>query len=62
MLELKNISKIIDDRVILNDISIIFPNTGFIGIKGKSGCGKSSLLYIMSLLDEDFLGSLLFCF
>ncbi len=60
MLELKNISKIIDDRVILNDISITFPSTGFIGIKGKSGCGKSSLLYILSLLDEDFLGSLFF--
>ena len=60
MLELKNISKIIDDHVILNDISITFPDTGFIGIKGRSGSGKSSLLYILSLLDEDFLGSLFF--
>lgn len=60
MLELKNISKIIEDRVILSDISITFPDKGFIGIKGRSGCGKSSLLYILSLLDEDFLGSLFF--
>ena len=60
MLELKNISKIIDDHVILNDISIAFPAHGFIGIKGRSGSGKSSLLYILSLLDEDFLGSLFF--
>ena len=60
MLELKNISKIIDNRVILNDISIRFPKNGFVGIKGKSGNGKSSLLYILSMLDEDFLGSLFF--
>ena len=60
MLELKNISKIIDDHVILNDISIHFPSHGLVGIKGRSGSGKSSLLYILSMLDEDFLGSLFF--
>ena len=60
MLELKNISKFIDNQLIINNISITFPSTGFIGIKGESGCGKTSLLYILSMLDHDYMGTLLY--
>lgn len=60
MLELKHILKRFDDRIILDDISILFPDTGFIGIQGESGCGKSTLLYIIGMLDENYDGDVLY--
>lgn len=60
MLELKNIRKVIKERVILDDISITFNDTGFIGIVGESGCGKSTLLYIIGMLDQNFAGELFY--
>lgn len=59
MLELQHIYKKINDRLILNDICYVFPSSGLIGIQGESGCGKSSLLYIIGLLDEDFEGKII---
>ncbi len=60
MLELKNITKKYNDKIILDDISIRFPSNSLIGIKGKSGSGKSTLLYILGMLDSDYEGQLLF--
>lgn len=56
MLELKHISKRFQERVIVDDLSIVFPDTGMIGIQGESGSGKSTLLYIIGMLDQDFTG------
>ena len=39
MLEIKNLSKRYDE-LIINDLSIIFPNTGMIVIVGESGCER----------------------
>lgn len=60
MLELKHIFKKFEDRVILDDLSIILPDTGMIGIVGESGCGKSTLLYILGMLDRDYEGEIFF--
>lgn len=60
MLALKHISKTFQQRKVLDDISITFPDTGLIGIQGQSGCGKSTLLYIIGMLDQDFTGDILF--
>lgn len=60
MLELKHIFKQFDKRMILEDINVCFPDCGFIGIQGESGCGKSSLLYILGMLDHDFQGEVYF--
>lgn len=46
MLELKNITKKFD-RVIFDNLSIRFPNKGFVLIIGESGCGKSTLFNII---------------
>ena len=43
---------------VLKDITLSIGKGEFITIIGKSGCGKSSLLYILSTLDTDYRGSL----
>ena len=60
MLELKNISKSFHNRIILDEISIKFNDTGFVGIQGESGCGKSTLLYTIGMLDNDHQGEVIY--
>lgn len=48
MLELKNVSLKFDDKVILNDISFSVGKGEIVGIIGRSGMGKTSLLKVMS--------------
>lgn len=52
IIKLRNISKRIRDENILTDINISIDKGEFISIIGPSGSGKSSLLYIMGLLDK----------
>lgn len=56
MLSVKNLTKIYGKRRLahkaLNNVSINFPDKGFIVILGKSGCGKSTLLNILGGLDR----------
>ena len=58
MLVLKNITKRFGNRVILNKINASYPSRGMFGIYGESGSGKSTLLNIISLLDNDYSGTL----
>lgn len=44
LLEIKNVTKSFKDQVVLNDVSLVFPRTGLVIIKGESGSGKSTLL------------------
>lgn len=60
MLELKHIHKRYNCQKVLDDISLIFPDVGMIGIIGPSGCGKSTLLNIIGGIDKDFSGDLLY--
>ncbi len=52
IIEIKNISKKIRDEIILRDINLSVNKGEFISIIGPSGSGKSSLLYIIGLLDK----------
>ena len=58
MIILKNISKRIDNHQILDDIFLSLPSKGFVVLKGENGSGKTSLLNIISLLDDKFQGTL----
>lgn len=51
IIQLKNINKKIRDELILRDINLSVTKGEFISIIGPSGSGKSSLLYIIGLLD-----------
>lgn len=60
MLELKHICKKFQNRAILDDVSLKFPDYGLIGIQGESGCGKSTLLCILGMLDTQYDGEILY--
>jgi lipoprotein-releasing system ATP-binding protein len=61
ILEARNISKSFHDPVtfgVLFNISFDVYKGEFVALTGKSGCGKSSLLYILSTMDTDYEGEL----
>lgn len=58
MLEIKNLTKKYDE-VIIDNLSINFPNVGMIVIVGASGCGKTTLLNIIGGIDKDYQGEIL---
>lgn len=61
ILEAKNINKSFTDPVtvkILTDINFSINKGDFVSVVGKSGCGKSTMLYILSTMDTDYEGEL----
>ncbi|WP_088838843.1 MULTISPECIES: ATP-binding cassette domain-containing protein [unclassified Listeria] len=57
MIKLENISKKIDGKFILQDVSLQISPGEFVAILGQSGSGKTTLLHIMGLLEEVQSGS-----
>lgn len=51
MIELVDIKKAYEGKVILEDFSLHIKEGEMVAIKGKSGCGKSTLLNIIGLLE-----------
>lgn len=58
MIELENINKNYGKNKILNNLNLSLPDNGLFVISGKNGVGKTTLLYIIGLLDFDFGGNL----
>ena len=61
ILELKGLNKYFHTPVkfqVLKDISLEVQKGEFVTIIGKSGCGKSTMLYCMSTMDTDYKGEL----
>ncbi len=61
-LEAKNINKYFHDPTtvkVLSNINFSVNKGDFVAITGKSGFGKSTLLYILSTMDTDYEGELL---
>ena len=57
MLEVKNLTKIYSGKGgvtvrALDDVSVVFPETGMVFLLGKSGSGKSTLLNVIGGLDK----------
>lgn len=52
IIELLNVSKIYDTRVVLNNLNLQINKGDLISIMGKSGSGKSTLLNILGFLDS----------
>lgn len=62
VLEASHIYKEFHDPItvnVLSDISFSVNKGEFVSVVGKSGCGKSTMLYILSTMDTDYAGKLL---
>lgn len=58
MIEVKNIKKSFGQQKVLDGFSYAFPSQGMFVLRGDNMAGKSTLLYIIDLLDDDYSGSL----
>ena len=58
MLQLKNISKMYENNIVLKDISFEVNEGSIIGVVGANGAGKSTLLSIISTVIEDYEGNI----
>ena len=59
MLRINEISKSFDSKEVIKNLSVIFPENGFIAICGPSGCGKSTLLRIIAGIEKANCGEII---
>lgn len=57
-----NLTKTFDNKTVFNNFSIKIPENKVSVIVGESGCGKTTLLRILSGLDKDYSGEIIKCF
>ncbi|HZJ77241.1 MAG TPA: ATP-binding cassette domain-containing protein [Clostridia bacterium] len=50
-IEIKNIKKSFEDKIVLDGISAKFPNRGIVALSGDSGSGKTTLIRIIAGLE-----------
>ena len=60
MIKIENLNKSFGDKKIIKDFNCNFNEKSMTAITGKSGCGKTTLLNIIGLLDLDFDGTVLY--
>ena len=58
MIKLENINKYYNDNYVLNSINLEFLDVKIYVIKGMSGCGKTTLLNIISGIDNNYEGNI----
>lgn len=59
MLETNNLSRLVDGKQLVDDVSIAVPSGEVLAIVGPSGAGKSSFLRLINRLDEPTGGTVL---
>ncbi|KXT29245.1 ABC transporter family protein [Candidatus Phytoplasma oryzae] len=60
LIELKNINKVINNQIILKDISLKIKKNEFVTLLGPSGCGKTTILKIIGGFEDFNSGDILF--
>lgn len=60
LIKVINLEKSFYDVLLFKKVNMTILNKGMYGLKGESGSGKSSLLYILSLLDDNYKGNILY--
>jgi len=51
-IQLANVSKHFGEQSVLNNLSLLLPEKGAVGVFGPSGCGKTTLLRLLAGLDK----------
>jgi lipoprotein-releasing system ATP-binding protein len=62
LLEARNVTRILDETVkvtLIDNVSLSVGEGEFVAVTGPSGSGKSSLLYLLGLLDMPTSGDVL---
>ncbi len=60
MIELMDITKKYGNNIVLEKLNFKFPDFGLFLIRGYNGSGKTTLLNIISFIDKDFNGNVIF--
>ena len=60
MIKVKGLKKKFGERVIFDDFNLEIDDGEMIAFVGKSGCGKTTLLNILGVLDPDYEGDVVF--
>lgn len=64
MVKIENVSKkyhtSLGDYLALSGIDLTLPNTGLVALYGENGCGKTTLLNLISTLDTDYNGEIFY--
>ena len=60
MIRISNLTKKYLDRTILDNVNINISKPGIYALIGESGCGKTTLINILGLMDEEFEGEYFF--
>ena len=59
MIEIKNLNKKINDKVIFNNLNLTIDDGEILAIYGASGSGKTTLLNILGKLDKEYDGNII---
>ena len=59
MLEIKNLSKSFDGKILFENFSYSFSDKGVYAVVGESGIGKTTLLRMIAGLDKDYDGEII---
>ena len=60
MIRIDNLCKSFDGKEVIKDLSLSFPQSGFVAVCGPSGCGKSTLLHIIAGIEKPSGGEIVF--
>jgi putative ABC transport system ATP-binding protein len=58
MIEIRNLYKKFDDKILFENYNYSIPDGGFVVFSGKSGCGKTTLLNMIGCLERPDKGSI----
>lgn len=58
MIKVREVYKKYNDNIVLNGVSFEVKRGDFVGIMGKSGSGKTTILNIMATVDNDYCGGI----
>lgn len=59
MIEIKNLNKKFNDKVIFNNLNLTIEDGEMLAISGASGSGKTTLLNILGKLDKEYDGNII---